>query len=356
MNVYWSNILKQLEPYVPGEQPQGNRLAKLNTNENPYPPSPKVIEAIRKAANDDLRLYPDPNCEELRKTIADYYDIDIKHIFIGNGSDEILAFCYAAFFNPNEHILFPDITYSFYPVYSKLFSIPYREVRLNDDFSIPITDFMVENHGIILPNPNAPTGRFLEIKELFSIIRFNCDLNKVVIIDEAYIDFGGNSLIKFIDEFPNLLIVQTLSKSRSLAGLRIGLAVGSEGLIEGLVRIKSSMNSYTLDRLAIIGATEAFRDDQYFQINCKKIINTRDRISDELCRMGFEVIPSKANFIFVRHKTMKAIELLTKLRECSIYVRHFNRPRIDNFLRISIGSDSEMEQLLMAVREIANVV
>jgi histidinol-phosphate aminotransferase len=352
MNRYWSTTLRQIDPYVPGEQPKGRRVAKLNTNENPYPPSPKVIEAIRQAANEDLRLYPDPNCDHLRSTVAGYYGIEGRQIFIGNGSDEILAFCYAAFFNPNEHILFPDITYSFYPVYSSLFSIPYRVVPLNNDFSVPVAEFMVANNGIIIPNPNAPTGRCLEVEEMIPMIEHNDNLGKVVIIDEAYIDFGGTSLIRFIDRFPNLLIVQTLSKSRSLAGLRIGLAMGSEGLIEGLVRIKGAVNSYTLDRLAIIGATEAFKDEPYFQLNCAKITSTRERVSGELTRMGFSVIPSKANFLFVTHTSMNAVDLSARLREYDIYVRHFNKPRIDNYLRISIGSDSEMDQLLKALSTI----
>lgn len=355
MNKYWSNTLKQIEPYVPGEQPKGKKVIKLNTNENPYPPSPKVIEAIRKAANDNLRLYPNPNCDELRSVVAGYYGIDANQVFVGNGSDEILAFCYAAFFNPNETILFPDITYSFYPVYSRLFGIPYREVPLNEDFSIPVQDFMVENNGIVIPNPNAPTGRCLDIEDIISITKHNYNLGKVVIIDEAYIDFGGTSVIKYINQYPNLLIVQTLSKSRSLAGLRIGLAVGSEELIEGLVRVKSSVNSYTLDRLAIIGATEAFRDETHFHSNRGKIIDTRERVIARFTGLGFKVIPSKANFIFVTHKSMSAVDLFVKLKdEYNIYVRYFNKPRIDNYLRISIGSDSEMDQLLKALEELIN--
>jgi histidinol-phosphate aminotransferase len=351
MNNYWSNTLRQIEPYVPGEQPQGKRVAKLNTNESPYPPSPMVIEAIQKGANDNLRLYPDPNCTELRNTVANYYGINAKQVFIGNGSDEILAFCYMAFFNSDEYILFPDITYSFYPVYSKLFNIPYKTVRLNDDFSVLLRDFLVENHGIIIPNPNAPTGRCLDVDELIPIVKYNHDLGKVVIVDEAYIDFGGSSLIPFINEYPNLLIVQTLSKSRCLAGLRVGLAIGSEGLIEGLVRIKDSINSYTLDRLALIGASEAFKDEQYFQSNRGKIIATREWVTTEFIRMEFNVIPSKANFLFVTHKSIPAIDLFTYLKDRGIYVRYFKKPRIDNYLRISIGTDSEMDLLLKAIKD-----
>jgi histidinol-phosphate aminotransferase len=352
LNKYWSCVCRHIDPYVPGEQPKGAKLIKLNTNESPYPPSPRVLEAIRKAAGEDLRRYPDPFSDELRKAAADCYGIDLKQIFVGNGSDEILAFCYLAFFNPGERILFPDITYSFYPVYSKLFGIPYKEVALTRDFYVPIRDFMTDNHGIIIPNPNAPTGRFLDTDSLLTMVNYNLDCGKVIIVDEAYIDFGGDSLISFINRFPNLLIVHTLSKSRSLAGLRIGLAFGSEGLIEGLFRIKNSFNSYPLDRLAIAGAAEAFRDREYFEETRGKIIRTREWIEKELSKIGFIVIPSKANFLFVAHKNLPAADISSKLREREIYVRHFKKPRIDNYLRISIGSDEEMEFLLKNLREI----
>jgi histidinol-phosphate aminotransferase len=352
MNKYWSETLRCIDPYVPGEQPKGRKIVKLNTNESPYPPSPRVLEAIRKAVNEDLRRYPDPNSDELRKAIADYHGIGMKQVFVGNGSDEILAFCFMAFFNPNERILFPDITYSFYPVYAKLYGIPYKEIALTSDFSVPIREFITENYGIIIPNPNAPTGKCLDADSLLTIVNHNLELGKVAIVDEAYIDFGGESLIKFIDRFPNLLIVQTLSKSRSLAGLRVGLALGSEGLIEGLSRIKNSINSYTLDRLAILGAAEAFRDVEYFQTNCKKIIGTREWVEKELSAIGFDVIPSKANFLFAAHKSMNAAELSRKLREREIFVRHFKKPRIENYLRISIGSDAEMKFFLTNLREI----
>lgn len=352
MNKYWSAVLRRVDPYVPGEQPKGRKIVKLNTNESPYPPSPRVLEAIRKAANEDLRRYPDPNCDELRKAIADYHGIDMKQVFVGNGSDEILAFCFMAFFNPDEQILFPDITYSFYPVYSKLFDISYKEIPLTGDFSIPIREFITENHGVLIPNPNAPTGKCLEVDSLLTIANYNLDLGKVIIVDEAYIDFGGDSLIKFIDQFPNLLIVQTLSKSRSLAGLRVGSAIGSEGLIEGLFRIKNSINSYTLDRLAIQGAAEAFRDVEYFQTNCKKIIQTREWVEKELTEIGFDVVPSKANFLFAGHKSMNAVEISRRLREREIFVRHFKKPRIENYLRISIGSNEEMKYFLSNLREI----
>jgi histidinol-phosphate aminotransferase len=276
----------------------------------------------------------------------------MKQVFIGNGSDEILAFCYLAFFNPGERILFPDITYTFYPVYSRLFGIPYREIPLTRDFYVPVGDFMLDNHGIIIPNPNAPTGRCLETDSLLEIVNYNLDQGKVVIVDEAYIDFGGDSLVPFVKQFPNLLVVHTLSKSRSLAGLRIGLAVGSEGLIEGLFRVKNSVNSYTLDRLAIAGAAEAFRDAEYFESTRGKIIRTRERVEKEFVKAGFEVIPSKANFLFITHPGVCAADISAKLRERDIYVRHFKKPRIDNYLRVSVGSDDEMDILLKSLREL----
>jgi len=352
MDNYWSTALRNIDPYVPGEQPKGRKIVKLNTNESPYPPSPRVLDAIRNATSGDLRRYPDPNCEELRNAVADYYGLTMKQVFAGNGSDEILAFCYMAFFNPHQHILFPDITYSFYPVYSRLFGIPFQEIALTDDFAIPVEKFLIDNYGIIISNPNAPTGRCLGIEALLAIVKHNLELGTVVIVDEAYIDFGGDSLIGYIDKFPNLLIVQTLSKSRSLAGLRVGLAMGSAGLIEGLFRIKDSINSYTLDRLAIAGAAEAFRDEEYFQTTRKKIMRTREWAVKELKAIGFDVIASKANFVFVTHKGMHATEISRKIREREIFVRHFKKPRIDNYLRVSIGSDAEMEYFLKTLREI----
>ena len=353
MSRYWSEIIKNIEPYTPGEQPGDKEYIKLNTNENPYPPSPKVLEAIKRAADEKLRLYPDPNCEELRTTIARYYGLKTEQVFVGNGSDELLAFSFLAFFNPGKPILFPDITYSFYEVYSALFNIEYKLIPLDDEFSIPVDMFLADNGGIIIPNPNAPTAKYLPVESIQEILK--CNIDRVVIIDEAYIDFGGDSAVGLIQEFPNLLILQTLSKSRSLAGLRVGLTLGQEDLIEGLNRVKNSFNSYTIDRIAIAGAVEAFNDYAYFQEVRAKVISTRERVAISLSEMGFKVLPSKANFIFVSHPTYHASILFEKLRERGILVRYFNKPRIDNFLRVSIGSDEEMNRFLDVMRELTAI-
>ena len=352
MNIYWSDTAKRLEPYVPGEQPQDRKYIKLNTNENPYPPSPKVLEAIKNAADERLRLYPDPECTVLRETIAQYFGLEKEQIFVGNGSDEILAFAFLAFFNPGNAIIFPDITYSFYPVYCGFFGIDYKTVPLDENFSIPVESFLQENGGIVIANPNAPTGKYMDIKSIEKILEYN---NKsVVLIDEAYIDFGGESSIKLVNEYPNLLVVQTLSKSRSLAGLRIGFAAGNNGLIEGLNRVKNSFNSYTIDRLAISGAIEAMKDEAYFRETREKVIRTRERVSAELIDIGFEVVDSMANFIFIRHPKVLARDIFQKLREQGILVRHFNKPGIDNFLRVSIGTDSEMDTFLEVIKNIVS--
>ena len=352
MSKYWSEITKEIKPYVPGEQPKDKTYIKLNTNENPYPPSERVIEAIKNTANEKLKLYPEPTVEKLRDTIGEYYSLKNTQVFVGNGSDEVLAFAFMAFFNPGETIIFPDITYSFYPVYANLFKINYNLISLNNDFSIPIESFSEKNSGIIFPNPNAPTGKYIDIKYIEEILKQNID--KVVIIDEAYIDFGGISSSKLINKYPNLLVIQTLSKSRSLAGLRVGFALGHEDLIEGLNRIKNSINSYTIDTLALYGAIEAIKDEGYFEETRTKIINTRERISNELKNMGFNVIESKANFVFISHSSVNAEELLIKLKEKGILVRYFSSPRIDNFLRVSIGTDKEMDAFIKGVKEILN--
>ncbi|MCX7923686.1 MAG: histidinol-phosphate transaminase [Clostridia bacterium] len=350
MSKYWSNIAKGVEPYVPGEQPKDKKYIKLNTNESPYPPSPKVLEAIKRAANEDLRLYPDPNCDELRQTIAQYYDLKKEQVFVGNGSDEVLAFSYMAFFNPGSTIFFPDISYSFYPVYSELFKVNYKLVPLDEEFDIPLDKFFDKNGGIIISNPNAPTAKALSVESIEIILSQNED--SVVIVDEAYIDFGEESAVKLINTYPNLLVIQTLSKSRSLAGLRVGFALGSRELIEGLDRIKNSVNSYTLDRLALAGAVEAIKDEAYFQETRTRVINTRERVTAALKEMSFNVTDSKANFVFISHPKVQAECLFRQLREKGILVRYFNKPRIDNFLRVSIGSDEEMDCFLEAIREI----
>ncbi|MBC8015803.1 MAG: histidinol-phosphate transaminase [Sporomusaceae bacterium] len=350
MSKYWSDVVQNLDPYVPGEQPKDKTYIKLNTNENPYPPSPKVLAAIKQAANENLRLYPTPTCDELRTTIAHYHGLKAEQVFVGNGSDELLAFSFLAFFNPGSAILFPDITYSFYPVYCALFHIDYTLVPLEEDFSIPAEKFLEKNGGIIFPNPNAPTGKSIDLKSIAEIAEHNAD--QVVIIDEAYIDFGGESAVKLIEGYPNLLIIQTLSKSRSLAGLRVGFAMGHKDLIEALDRVKNSINSYTLDRLALAGALESFKDEQYFQDARQKVIVTREKTALRLELMGFRMVPSKANFIFVSHPSISAEHLYQQLREKGILVRYFKKARIDNYLRISIGTEEEMESLLQGLTEI----
>ncbi len=350
MSKYWSEITKNIEPYVCGEQPKDKKYIKLNTNENPYPPSPKVLEAIKSAANGDLRLYPDPNCDNLREVIAQYYNLNKEQIFIGNGSDEVLAFSFLAFFNAGETIIFPDISYSFYPVYADLYNINYKLAKLDEEFSIPVSELMTDNGGVVIPNPNAPTGKYLDVDLIKKILDYNSD--KVVIIDEAYIDFGGTSVVGLIKDYPNLLVIQTLSKSRSLAGIRLGFALGQEELIEGLNRIKNSFNSYTIDRVAAIAGTEAIKDESYFKECVCKIINSREKVTEELIRLGFNVIPSKANFIFATHSIYPANELFTRLREKSVLVRYFNKDRINNYLRITIGSEEEMDLFVEKVEEI----
>lgn len=350
MSKYWSNKVKSLKPYVPGEQPKDKKYIKLNTNENPYPPSPRVIQAIKKAANCDLKLYPDPGVDSLRITIADYYGLTKEEIFVGNGSDEVLGFSFMAFFNPGEPILFPDISYSFYKVYANLFDIDYKLISLDEDFNIPLDEFSGKNGGIVIPNPNAPTGKYIEVAKLEKLIKNNLD--SVVIIDEAYVDFGGESSVRLIRDYPNLLVVQTLSKSRSLAGLRVGFAMGNKELITALNMVKNSINSYTIDRLALVGARAAFEDKDYFEDTRKKVIKTRERTVESLKKIGFKVIDSKANLIFISHPKIYAEVLFKELRDKGILVRYFKDNRIDNYLRVSIGTDDEMNKFVEALKEI----
>jgi len=353
MSKYWSRAIRNIKPYTPGEQPRDMKYIKLNTNENPYPPSPKVLEAISEAAGEageNLRLYPDPTCEELRCAIADYYKLEKQQVFVGNGSDELLAFSFLAFFDSDRPVLFPDITYSFYRVYASLFRTNYREIPLNDDFSIPVESLFEANGGIIIPNPNAPTGKFLPVRDIASILEKNED--SVVIIDEAYVDFAGESAVSLIERYPNLLIIQTFSKSRSLAGLRIGMALGNKDLIEGLDRVKNSVNSYTLDRIALAAAVQAIKDERHFEDTRRKIVSTRERVSKELGQIGFKVIDSGANFIFISHETMHARDIFKSLRDRGILVRYFNEARIDNYLRVSIGTDKDMDTFLKVIKEI----
>lgn len=350
MSQFWSPIVNTLTPYVPGEQPKVDNLVKLNTNENPYPPSDKVIDAIKQAADDKLKLYPDPNADALKQSIADYYAVDKSHVFVGNGSDEVLAHAFHALLKHDKPLLFPDITYSFYPVYCGLYNIDYKTVALNANFEINVDDYNQECGAIIFPNPNAPTGRLLSLEAIETLLQNHP--NQVVLVDEAYIDFGGQTAITLVKKYNNLLVTQTLSKSRSLAGLRVGFAVGHADLIEGLERVKNSFNSYPMDRLAIHGAIASFADEDYFQSTCKTIINTRTKLTDTLEDLGFNVIPSAANFVFAAHPQHNAEALAQQLRDRAIIVRYFNKPRIDQYLRITIGSDSENDQLCDALKEI----
>ncbi|MDF0730353.1 histidinol-phosphate transaminase [Pseudomonas entomophila] len=344
MSRFWSPFVKDLVPYVPGEQPKLARLVKLNTNENPYGPSPKALEAMRGELNDNLRLYPDPNGDRLKQAVADYYNVTPQQVFVGNGSDEVLAHIFHGLFQHGAPLLFPDISYSFYPVYCGLYGIPFEAVALDEQFQIRVEDYDKPNAGIIFPNPNAPTGCLLPLQAVEQLLQANRD--SVVVVDEAYIDFGGETAISLVDRYDNLLVTQTLSKSRSLAGLRVGLAVGHPDLIEALERIKNSFNSYPLDRMAIVGAAVAFEDREYFEQTCRKVIDSREALVEQLTALGFEVLPSAANFIFARHPQQDAGELAARLREQGVIVRHFKQARIAQFLRITVGTP-EMNQALI---------
>ncbi len=344
MSRFWSPFVKDLVPYVPGEQPKLARLVKLNTNENPYGPSPKALEAMRGELNDNLRLYPDPNGDRLKQAVAEDYGVTPAQVFVGNGSDEVLAHIFHGLFQHDAPLLFPDISYSFYPVYCGLYGIAFEQVALDEQFQIRIEDYNKPNAGIIFPNPNAPTGCLMPLQAVEQLLLANRD--SVVVVDEAYIDFGGETAISLVDRYDNLLVTQTLSKSRSLAGLRVGLAVGHPDLIEALERIKNSFNSYPLDRAAIVGAAVAFEDREYFEQACRKVIESREVLVGELQAKGFEVLPSAANFIFARHPKQDAGELAARLRKQGVIVRHFKQPRIAQFLRITIGTP-EMNQALL---------
>jgi histidinol-phosphate aminotransferase len=350
---YWSDIVHRLTPYVPGEQPALAHPVKLNTNENPYGPSPRVLEAIREELGDtceSLRRYPDPTALKLRETVAAYYGIRADQVFAGNGSDEVLALTFQALLKHDKPLLFPDITYSFYPTYARLFDVDYRTIPLDDAFAIHVDDYAVPNGGILFPNPNAPTGRPLPLADIERLVARNAD--SVVVIDEAYVDFGAESAIGLIDRYPNLLVVQTVSKSRSLAGMRVGFAFGNAELIDALNRVKDSFNSYPLDRLAQVAARAAYQDEAWFRDTCAKVIASRERLAAGLTALGFDVVPSAANLLFARHPGYDAATLVSRLREKEIFVRHFKAPRIDQHLRISVGTDAECDVLLDALRDI----
>ncbi|MEE9445942.1 MAG: histidinol-phosphate transaminase [Cocleimonas sp.] len=344
MSKFWSKRIHELDPYTPGEQPQDQQYIKLNTNENPYPPSPKAIEAMRSAADESMRLYPDPNAKVLKRAIAEYYSLNENQVFVGNSSDEVLAHTFVALLKQEKPLLFPDISYSFYPAYCSLFGITSKWIPLDENFLIQAKDYEGENGGIIFPNPNAPSGIALSLPEIEKILKANPD--SAVVVDEAYIDFGADTAVPLIANYPNLLITQTFSKSRSLAGLRVGFALGQPELIEGLERVKNSFNSYPLDRAAIAGATASIQDKAYFEETCQKIIATRERTTASLETMDFLVLPSKTNFVFAKPKSHDAELLYKQLKESGILVRYFSEPRIDGFLRITIGTDSEMDTFL----------
>ena len=353
MSRFWSPVVHTLTPYVPGEQPQMERLVKLNTNESPYGPSPKALAAIAQQNNDDLRLYPDPEGLALKKAIAQLHGLDPKQVFLGNGSDEVLAHVFLGLLKQAKPVQFPDITYSFYPVYCKLFGITHEAIPLGSDFEIRVSDFTLPNGGIIFPNPNAPTGRAIPRSEIEKLLKINTD--SVVVIDEAYVDYGTESCIPLLRGAAcpeNLLVVHTLSKSRALAGLRVGFAVGHPALIAGLERVKNSFNSYPLGRLAQAGAIAAIEDQAHLEASSAKVIQTRECLMKELSTLGFETLPSSANFIFTRHPKHAGGKLYQALRDRGIIVRHFTSPRIEQFLRITIGTDDQCNELILALKEI----
>lgn len=350
MNRFWSPIVERLNPYVPGEQPGLANLIKLNTNENPFGPSPLVLTALREELGDSLRLYPDPNADELRTAIAEYFQLKKQQVFVGNGSDEVLAHAFHGLLKHERPLLFPDITYSFYPVYCGLYDIKYEQVPLTEAMQIRLEDYDRSNGGIIFPNPNAPTGCALAREAIETLLRKNRD--SVVVVDEAYIDFGGETAAPLVDRYPNLLVVQTLSKSRSLAGLRVGFALGDPALLEALTRIKDSFNSYPLGRLALKGAMAALRDRAHFEQTTAAIIRLREELAEALCRLDFEVLPSKANFVFARHARHDAENISRGLREAGIVVRHFSQKRISQFLRITVGTGSQCKTLVETLARI----
>ena len=352
---YWSPVVSRLNPYSPGEQPGRQDVVKLNTNENPYGPSPKALHAMREACNDSLRLYPSYVSDRVRRAVSARLNVPAEQVFVGNGSDEVLAHAFNAFFQQSRPLLFPDISYSFYPTYCGLYGIPHQPVPVTEDFRIEPADFLPDAArgpagGIILPNLNAPTGRALTLAEIERIVAGNPQC--AVIIDEAYVDFGAESAVPLVSRYDNLLVIQTLSKSRALAGLRVGFAIGSRELIEGLHRVKDSFNSYPVDSLAEIGAAAAIEDGEHFEQTRQAVMKTRAELDAALRKLGFETLPSLANFIFARHPGRDGTELAAGLRERGVLVRHFRLPRIDQFLRISIGTDAQCARLVQALSEL----
>jgi histidinol-phosphate aminotransferase len=351
MSKFWSPLVQSLNPYIPGEQPQMEGLIKLNTNESPYPPSPRVAQLLQQAETaDNLRLYPDPNSQSLKKAVAAHFALKTDQVFTGNGSDDVLAMAFMGLFKQAGPILFPDITYSFYPVYCQLFGIEFSTIPLADDFTLDLNAYPSTNGGIIFANPNAPTGLALTLATIELLLQRNAE--SVVIVDEAYVDFGADSAVALIDRYPNLLVVQTLSKSRSLAGMRLGFAIGQAHLIEALNRVKNSFNPYPIDRIAEAAGCAAIEDSDYFNTCCQKTIATRAATVRGLGELGFEVVPSKANFVFARPPaTLEAGWLSDRLRQDKLLIRYFNKPRIDGYVRITIGTDAQMDVLLKKLEE-----
>ncbi len=351
MSRFWSDIVHRLTPYVPGEQTESPDVVKLNTNENPYGPSPRVLEALRAGTNDSLRLYPDPASTRLREVIAERHDVTREQVFVGNGSDEVLAHTFRALLMKSAPVLFPDVTYSFYPVYCKLFGTSYKEIPLGEAFQIDIDSYLQDNGGIIFPNPNAPTGCALSLVDIERLLEANTDT--VVVIDEAYVDFGCQSVVPLVHRYPQLLVTHTLSKSHALAGLRVGYAVGHPDLVAALDRVKNSFNSYPLDRLAQVAAIAAIEDREHLDAICRKIIDSRSALAVALQDLGLEVLPSAANFVLARHPQRDAAEMSASLRERGVIVRHFRNPqRLASFIRITVGTDEQCGVLLAALRGI----
>ena len=350
MNKYWSSVVHDLDPYVPGEQPQDQQYIKLNTNESPYPPSPAVAASLAAFDCEALRRYPDPESVKLTTALAEYHGLAPRQVFIGNGSDEVLAHTFQALLQQSAPVLFADISYSFYPVYCALYRIEFETIALDPEFRIEVDDYRRGNGGIVIANPNAPTGIALARDGIRNLLEHNRD--SVVIVDEAYVDFGADSAIPLIDDFDNLLVVQTFSKSRSLAGLRLGAAFGQPGLIEALVRVKNSFNSYPIDSLASACAIASIEDEAYFQQCRQRIIDSRERLARDLAGLGFELLPSSSNFVFASHAERPAQSLYQDLKSAGILVRYFDKPRIDNWLRISVGTDADCDALTHALQEI----
>ena len=349
MSREWTKNLRNIEPYVPGEQSKDKDIVKINANENPYPPSPKAAEVLKSFDTNKLRFYPSANSTKLKEAIAKYYKVDVSNVFVGNGSDDVLAVAFQSFFNSEKPIVYPDLTYSFYPVWCSLFGIKYKNYPVGDDFIIIPEDYKEKNGGVVIPNPNAPTslGEGLDFVE--KILDYNQD--SVVIIDEAYVDFGGTSSVPLIEKYENLLVTGTFSKSRSLAGLRIGFAIGSKALIDVMEAVKNSYNSYTVDSLSIEMGAASIEDDEYFKSTCKKVIKTRERVTLELEKLGFDVLDSQTNFIFATHNKHNMKSLFEYLKTQKVFIRYFSLPRIENYVRITIGTNEEMDIFLEKTKE-----